>query len=156
MGVVGLVYGSHLAHGPQIAVTLLGSLGLTMASLAGPYAYMSSRRRRQPFVRLDARGIEDRSDSTHFGLIAWNDIDGIRTDPSMPGHVLLDVRNPEQYLRQLRMIGARFRPGYLDALRARARHCGTPVTIRTHRLEADETMLAKEMARYLDAFGDSA
>ncbi len=89
-------------------------------------------------LTIDAHGITDNTNGTSVGLIAWDDITGIRTAQVLSTKfIMIDTNAPEKYIERAKNGIAK------SAMKANNNMYGSPLSITTNSLQIKHDELEK-------------
>ncbi|MEH0157343.1 STM3941 family protein [Limibacter armeniacum] len=134
-----------------ILVTLMGIFtdAILFTSIGGITSFVSGlsflshlKREKSASLELNKKGLVDHIEWVNYGLIEWCDITGIRVDNRFENMILIDVKNEEKYLKQLK-VSKRYGGTYKMQLKHNDFGYGTAVFIKVQNLdEAPDIILA--------------
>ena len=126
----------QLMRNPMV-IKSVGIIGILFFGATGIYGIRKLFDKKAGLI-IDKNGITDNSNASSIGLIAWNDISGIKTEQVMSTKFLLiGVENPEKYIGKAKS-GMKAR-----LMKANMKMYGTPLSITSNTLKYEFDKLEK-------------
>lgn len=136
------------ARYPKNIIFIIGIIGILFFGLCAVFI-ASKVIRKKPGLIINDEGIIDNSNATSVGLIAWDDITGMKTLAIASSKIIvIETSNPEKYIERAKNMISK------KAMKANNKMYGSPLSIISNALKIKFADLENLVAEHIEKRGE--